>query len=134
MKSIHGVAVEGAPSASVLPSPTPTDAWALVGNDTLGAFATYLMLQTSGDAEELALAWVGDRLSVYRGSETSGDETTTAFVWSCAFDSEVHATAAAGLLARAAPGVEARRSGQHVTLAATDDGSDIAWAFAEPAR
>jgi hypothetical protein len=46
----------------------------------------------------------------------------------------VHATAAAGLLARAAPGVEARRSGQHVTLAATDDGSDIAWAFAEPAR
>jgi hypothetical protein len=134
MSSIHGVATEGAPSSSVPPSPTPTDDWALVGTDTLGAFATYLMLQASGNAEELALGWVGDQLSVYRGSEASGDETTTAFVWSCVFDNEAHATAAVGQLALAAPDVEAKRSGNVVTVAATDDGSDVAWAFTEPTQ
>jgi hypothetical protein len=128
MSSVHSVATEGAPSSSVPPSPAPTDDWALVGTDTLGAFATYLMLQASGEAEELALAWVGDRLSVYRGSEGS-DETTTAFVWSCRFDNEAHATAAVGLLALAAPDVEVKRSGQVVTLAAANDGSDVEWGF-----
>jgi hypothetical protein len=134
MSSIHGVATEGVPSSSVPASPTPTDDWALVGTDTLGAFATYLMLQASANAEELALAWVGDELSVYRGSEASGDETTTAFVWSCVFDNEAHATAAVSLLALAAPDADVKRSGKVVTLAATDDGSDVAWAFSEPTQ
>jgi hypothetical protein len=112
-------------------SPSPPDAWVASADDVLGAFGAFLMLEklaAPDRARALALAWRGDRMSIYAGSEASGDPTTTAFSWSLDFDTEANATVVAGLVA-ALDGVEVQTDGTTVTLAAADNGSDVAWAL-----
>jgi hypothetical protein len=114
-------------------APSPPDAWGLVAEDDLGAFATFLMLQKLTDtdtARNFGLAWRGDHLSVYAGSEAAGDPSATAFAWSCDFDSEAHASGAAKLIQQGLTDIDVRVSGTRLTVAASDDGSNIDWAFA----
>jgi hypothetical protein len=131
LSSIEGVTDDGFAAAD-FEAPVAPDAWSLAGEDELGAFVTFLMLQKPAgtqEARDLALAWRGDHLFVYGGSEASGDRTSTAFVWSCDFDSAAHATSAAGVLTGALGDVDVRATGSRVTVAANDDGSELEWAF-----
>jgi hypothetical protein len=117
---------------SDIAEPAAPEAWEAVSDDVLGSFATFLMLQKLAGTEQargLALAWRGDRLSVYAGSEASGDRTTTAFVWSCELDDDAHASDVADLLQQGLSDIAVRVSGTRVTVAAADDGSDVGWAW-----
>jgi hypothetical protein len=120
---------------SDIAAPSAPDTWTELRAEVLGAFGTFLMLQKLAGTEParaLALAWRGDRLSVYAGSEASGDQTTTAFVWSCEFDGDAHASDAGELLAHGLEGVAVHVSGTRVTVAAADNGADVSWASALP--
>jgi hypothetical protein len=121
---------------SEITAPTPPDAWTALGEERLGAFGTYLLVQKllgNDQAKSLAVMWRGDSLVVYGGSEASGDTSTTAFLWSCDLADAGSATAIGNALSGALAGVEVQVNDKRVTVAAANDGSDIAWAFAEPA-
>jgi len=122
---------------SDIAAPSAPDAWTALSADVVGAFGTFLALQKLAGTEvarELALGWRGDRLSVYAGSQTSGDQTTTAFVWSSEFDGAAHASQAGELLEHGLAGVTVHVSGTRVTVAAADNGADVGWASAPPAK
>jgi hypothetical protein len=135
MSSSERVTQDGFTAAD-FQAPSAPDAWVVAGDDEFGAFLTFLMLQKAAgtdEARDLALAWRGDHAFVYAGSEASGHQTSTAFVWSCDFDTAANANGAADVIRGALGDVEVRVSGSRLTVAANDAGSDAEWAFAAPA-
>jgi len=128
MASIDAVATDVEPVQ--IDAPVPTDDWAPLGDDVLGAFGTFELLgkRTSVDtARELAVAWRGDRLAIYGGA---GDQhvAQTAVVWQCEFADAASATKAQQRLRGGAGTVQLAPGGTRVTLARASDASSLPWA------
>ena len=128
MASVDAVATDVEPVP--IDAPVPTDDWAPLGDDVLGAFGTFELLgkRTSlYTARELALAWRGDRLAIYGGA---GDQhvAQTAVVWQCEFADAASATKAEQRLRAGAGTVQLAPGGTRVTLALASDSSSLPWA------
>lgn len=120
-----------APNASFTPvelvAPTAPSDWSFVADDTLGAWALYLVLTrsaTTPDVRAAALAWRGDRLSIY-----SGPTTDTALAWQLELGDEASAALVETNLQAQLGGTWVRRQGTRVVAAAATAAVALDWAF-----
>ena len=125
---------DSVPAWTAPAAPTPTADWTLTQAATLGAWGVFMLLAQdaiAGDADVQARSWRGDRLWVYGGSGATVSATATVVVWRIAFaDSAMAASVAQRLSAR----FTTQASGNEVTIAGTDSGASLVWAFAPPAQ
>jgi hypothetical protein len=133
LASVDGAAspeLEGVP----VEAPLPPAEWTLLHDTTQGAWCVFLLLASSGGAEpaharELALAWRGDRFTVYSGA--IGTAPDTAVVWELVFADASGAAAVDELAKSLVPAVGVVRTDARLVIAASKSGRPLDWAFVE---
>jgi hypothetical protein len=119
-------------TAFELPLPSAPAQWTAVTDDVLGAWSLYLAIARVTNTPEVrsaALAWRGDRLSVYAGSSPPG---ATAMVWQLELADEASAAEVETNLGALVGSVRVRRRGTRVVAAAATTGAVLDWAYQAP--
>jgi hypothetical protein len=117
-----------------IPVPAAPATWNLIGEEVLGAFGTFELAgrhptndstQTSDSAQSLALAWRGDRLSLFEDANE-----TLAVVWIAEFADAGAASSAADIIAPRSLGTTlVRTRDERLVVAVSSDISNLDWAY-----
>jgi hypothetical protein len=122
-----------APSQIALP--TPPDGWELLGDEVLGSFGTFFLLERAAGrvrARELALAWRGDHLGIYRAPSDAG--SVAAVIWYVDFASNQAAIDAAGFMPSPPAASSSRVSGTRVFVWGSGSQSYVDFGWAAPSQ
>jgi hypothetical protein len=117
-----------APSEIALP--TAPDGWERLADEVLGSFGTFFFLERATSPErarELALAWRGDHLGIYRAPSGAGG-SVAAVIWYVDFASEQAAADAAGFMPSPAAASSSRVSGTRLFVGRSQSYVDFGWA------
>jgi hypothetical protein len=115
-----------------LAAPTAPEGWSPPANEVLGAWGLLLALTRVANADEVrstALAWRGDRFSVYAGPSLPAE---TALVWQLELADEASAGVVATHLRVLLSSGEVRQQGTRLVAAAASSGVSPSWAFEMP--
>lgn len=115
-----------------LSPPVAPGGWSAPGNDVLGAWGLFLALTRAASAEAArptALAWRGDRFSVYAGPRPFSE---TALVWQIELADEASASSVAANLGLLVGSAGVQRQETRVVVAAATSAVSLDWAFVSP--
>ncbi|HEX6766777.1 MAG TPA: hypothetical protein VF103_14885, partial [Polyangiaceae bacterium] len=126
MASVSEIANADWPEPEFANLPAPAE-WELVGQESLGAWGTFLFVSRSfvpDIAYQRALEWRGDDFEIYA---SNGAPPETAVVWRIEFSSESAANQARGILTGATLHVTVQ--GNRLVVTATTGTSPLDWAL-----
>lgn len=120
---------EGAPPEVAVATPPPE--WTPLGDTSIGAWGTFLLLAKNttdlDGARALALGWRADGFFIFADASSS-----TTLVWRIDFADQTTAGVVASIAATGLGTASVRQLGSRVVIAKTDGAQPIDWAFVVP--